>query len=56
MWVEALDQGDWNVSVLARDKVMRWQVPFDSLPEQLTCVKHRFEELVQIEDSNLAIT
>jgi hypothetical protein len=30
VWAEALDGGDWNVNVLARDKILFEKAPFDS--------------------------
>jgi len=42
VWAEALDKGDWNVEVPARDKVMAWKAPFTGTPSEITRTKQRF--------------
>ena len=41
-WAEALDGGDWNVKVPARDKVMLQKAPFATAPLEITRVEQRF--------------
>ncbi|HEY8088761.1 MAG TPA: prolyl oligopeptidase family serine peptidase, partial [Polyangiaceae bacterium] len=43
LWAEALDGGDWNVKVPARDKVMVLRYPFSAQPEELTRTEQRFD-------------
>jgi dipeptidyl aminopeptidase/acylaminoacyl peptidase len=42
LWAEALDGGDWNVKVPARDKVMLHKAPFASPAVELTRSEQRF--------------
>lgn len=42
VWAEALDGGDWNVKVPARDKVMTQKAPFTSPPTELLRTEQRF--------------
>lgn len=42
VWAEALDKGDWNVEVPARDKVMTWKAPFAGKPEEIARTVQRF--------------
>ena len=42
VWVEALDDGDWNVKVPARDKVMMQSAPFTSPAVELLRTEQRF--------------
>ena len=42
VWAEALDKGDWNVEVPARDKVMVWKAPFTGKPAEITRTQQRF--------------
>lgn len=42
VWAEALDKGDWNVEVPARDKVMAWKAPFTGKPAEITRTQQRF--------------
>lgn len=41
-WAEALDGGDWNVKVPARDKVMLQKAPFVTPPVEVTRTEQRF--------------
>ncbi len=42
LWAEALDGGDWNTKVPARDKVMVQSAPFTSPAVELTRTEQRF--------------
>ncbi|HDR9882570.1 TPA: S9 family peptidase [Burkholderia cenocepacia] len=42
VWAEALDGGDWNVAVPARDKIMMQKAPFDTAPRELTRLHQRY--------------
>lgn len=42
-WAEALDGGDWNVKVPARDKVFLQKAPFTTAPTLVTQTEQRFE-------------
>ena len=42
VWAEALDGGDWNTKVPARDKVMAQSAPFTSPAVELTRTEQRF--------------
>ncbi|HEX4423159.1 MAG TPA: prolyl oligopeptidase family serine peptidase [Kofleriaceae bacterium] len=42
VWAEALDGGDWNVKVAARDKVWIQQAPFTAPPVELARTEQRF--------------
>ena len=42
VWAEALDGGDWNVSVPARDKVMLQKAPFDAAPVEIARMVQRY--------------
>ncbi len=43
VWAEALDGGDWNVKVPARDKVMLQKAPFKDPPTELARTEQRFQ-------------
>lgn len=45
VWSEALDKGDWNVQVPARDKVMTLAAPFTAKPTEITRTRQRFAGL-----------
>lgn len=45
VWAEALDGGDWNVSVPNRDKVMMLPAPFDQAPLEVTRTEQRFADI-----------
>lgn len=55
VWAEALDEGNWNVNVPARDKVMMQKAPFDSPPVEIARVQQRFEGLTWSEQPSLAL-
>ncbi|MEO7732120.1 MAG: prolyl oligopeptidase family serine peptidase [Kofleriaceae bacterium] len=42
VWAEALDKGDWNVKVPARDKVMTLAAPFTGAAKEITRTEQRF--------------
>jgi dipeptidyl aminopeptidase/acylaminoacyl peptidase len=43
VWAEALDGGDWNVKVPARDKIMLEKTPFDSPAQEITRTEQRYD-------------
>jgi dipeptidyl aminopeptidase/acylaminoacyl peptidase len=43
VWAEALDGGDWKVSVPARDKIMLLKAPFTAPPVEIARTEQRFE-------------
>jgi dipeptidyl aminopeptidase/acylaminoacyl peptidase len=43
VWAEALDGGDWNAKVPARDKVMLQKAPFTGAAVEVTRTEQRFE-------------
>jgi dipeptidyl aminopeptidase/acylaminoacyl peptidase len=55
VWAEALDGGDWNTKVPARDKVMLARAPFKDAPQELTRTKQRFTGLSWSEQPSLAL-
>ena len=42
VWAEALDGGDWNVNVPARDKILVQKAPFDSPAVEITRTEQRY--------------
>ena len=42
IWAEALDKGDWKVTVPNRDKVMMQRAPFTGKPQEITRTQQRF--------------
>ena len=42
VWAEALDGGDWNVNVPARDKILVQKAPFDSPAVEITRTDQRY--------------
>lgn len=45
VWAEALDGGDWNVKVPARDKLMTQKAPFTAPPVEILRTEQRFAGL-----------
>ena len=45
VWAEALDGGDWNAKVPARDKVMLLKAPFTVSPREIARLEQRFAGL-----------
>lgn len=42
VWAEALDHGDWNVNVPARDRVLMLKAPFTGKPTEIARTRQRF--------------
>ena len=55
VWAEALDGGDWNVSVPARDKIMLQKTPFDSPAVEITRTDQRYVGISWAEQSHVAL-
>lgn len=45
IWAEALDGGDWNVNVPARDKLMMQRAPFSAPAAEIARTEQRFDGL-----------
>jgi dipeptidyl aminopeptidase/acylaminoacyl peptidase len=45
VWAEALDGGDWNVTVPARDKVMLQKAPFESPAVEIARTEQRYVDI-----------
>jgi len=57
VWAEALDGGDWNVNVPARDKIMLLKAPFSSPAVEITRTEQRYVDFSWSEHpSNALIT
>ncbi|HEY9132650.1 MAG TPA: prolyl oligopeptidase family serine peptidase [Dyella sp.] len=52
IWPEALDQGDWKVSVPHRDKVMMWSAPFSGKPKEVARTAQRFSGMRWLADGD----
>jgi dipeptidyl aminopeptidase/acylaminoacyl peptidase len=55
VWAEALDGGDWNVKVPARDKILLLKAPFDSPPVEITRTEQRYVGFAWGEQPGLAL-
>ena len=55
VWAEALDGGDWQVKVPARDKVMMQRAPFQSAPVEILRTEQRFAGFSWGERAELAL-
>lgn len=55
LWAEALDGGDWNVKVPARDKVMMQKAPFTSAAVELTRTEQRLQGISWSERPEIAL-
>lgn len=55
IWSEALDGGDWNVKVPARDKVMLLSTPFKTAAVEIFRTEQRFEGLRWLEQRQIAL-
>jgi len=55
LWAEALDGGDWNVKVAARDKVMMLKAPFTSAAVELTRTEQRLQGISWSERPEIAL-
>jgi dipeptidyl aminopeptidase/acylaminoacyl peptidase len=54
-WAEALDTGDWNVEVPARDKIMALKAPFNSSPAEIARTEQRFVGFDWSENPHIAL-
>jgi dipeptidyl aminopeptidase/acylaminoacyl peptidase len=55
VWAEALDGGDWNVKVPARDKVLLSKAPFTSPAVEITRTEQRYVGLSWSEQPSVAL-
>lgn len=55
IWAEALDGGDWNVKVEARDKIMLWAHPFKDVPTEIFRTTQRYEGFYWFERREIAL-
>jgi dipeptidyl aminopeptidase/acylaminoacyl peptidase len=55
VWAEALDKGDWNVNVPARDKVMLQKAPFTSPAVEIARSEQRYEGMAWSERPSVAL-
>jgi dipeptidyl aminopeptidase/acylaminoacyl peptidase len=55
VWAEALDGGDWNVSVPHRDKVMLSKAPFDAPPVEIAQTEQRYSGFEWGEKTDVAL-
>jgi dipeptidyl aminopeptidase/acylaminoacyl peptidase len=55
VWAEALDHGDWNVTVPARDKLMTLSAPFTAAPSEITRTEQRYVGLDWSERRSVAL-
>jgi dipeptidyl aminopeptidase/acylaminoacyl peptidase len=55
VWAEALDGGDWNVTVPARDKVMTLKSPFTGEATEIARTEQRFEGFDWSEQRGVAL-
>jgi dipeptidyl aminopeptidase/acylaminoacyl peptidase len=55
VWAEALDGGDWNVNVPARDKIVLLKAPFNSPPVEITRTEQRYDGLDWSEQPAVAL-
>jgi dipeptidyl aminopeptidase/acylaminoacyl peptidase len=53
VWAEALDGGDWHVTVPNRDKIMLSKAPFDA-PTEITRTEQRYEGVSSSEKAEVA--
>lgn len=55
IWAEALDGGDWNVKVPARDKIMTLSAPFTATPTEVFKTEQRYNGFGWLEDKETAL-
>jgi len=55
VWAEALDGGDWNVKVPARDKIMSQKAPFNSPAVEITRTEQRYADFDWSEKPSIAL-
>ena len=54
VWAEALDGGDWNVNVPARDKIMLQKAPFTTPAVEIARTEQRYDGLLWSDHPNVA--
>jgi dipeptidyl aminopeptidase/acylaminoacyl peptidase len=55
VWAEALDGGDWNVNVPARDKIMMLKAPFTSPAVEITRTEQRYAGFLWSDHADVAL-
>ncbi|MDR3793322.1 MAG: prolyl oligopeptidase family serine peptidase [Terracidiphilus sp.] len=55
LWAEALDGGDWNVTVPNRDKVMQLKAPFTDQPTELIKTEQRYGGFAWSDEASLTL-
>ena len=55
VWAEALDGGDWNVNVPARDKIMLSKAPFRSPAVEIARIEQHYDSFDWSEKSSVAL-
>ena len=55
VWAEALDGGDWNVNVPARDKILLLKAPFNSPAAEVARTEQRYTAFAWSEQSSVAL-
>ena len=55
VWAEALDGGDWNVNIPARDKVLLQKAPFTAPAVEIARVQQRFDGVAWSEQASVAL-
>ncbi len=55
LWMEALDDGDPKREVPERDRLVRWNAPFDGEPEELMRIEHRCVGVESLEQPGRAL-
>jgi dipeptidyl aminopeptidase/acylaminoacyl peptidase len=55
VWAEALDGGDWNVKVPARDKILFLKAPFNSPATEITRTEQRYGGFSWSEQPSIAL-
>jgi dipeptidyl aminopeptidase/acylaminoacyl peptidase len=55
VWAEALDGGDWNVNVPARDKILLVKAPFNSPAVEVARTEQRYDGFDWSEQSSVAL-
>src|SRR5215813_5988973 len=55
VWAEALDGGDWNVKVPARDKIMLLKAPFNSPAVEIARTEQRYAGFAWSENPGIAL-
>jgi dipeptidyl aminopeptidase/acylaminoacyl peptidase len=55
VWAEALDGGDWNVNVAARDKILIQKAPFDSPAVEIMRTEQRYDGVIWSDQPSIAL-